>query len=176
MQQIPALLAILACALCGCSFHASASDVSATGNAEAYTSELSDSYTRSFREASSNANTLVLTDEQSHHSTNQEGMRFVLEGDYNIQEFLDLLEVDEERSAGASCKCIGDYRFTLLRNEVELASVTYHHHSHLRRCNGDFVWKGDAVLTEISVTALCAWFASKGCQELMGSVSAETSD
>lgn len=80
----------------------------------------------------------------------------VLDGKSNVTHFVNQLAFEK---LGEPCKCEGDYLFDFYSGEKVLATISYHHSTHLRWPAG---WKGDAYLTEESRDWLANWLADHG--------------
>lgn len=79
-----------------------------------------------------------------------------------IQEFLDLVRVDESES-GLHCMCCGDPTLEFYKGEKLIGTVGVHHGQSIRWVEG--TWDGDGMLTAKSAKAFTAWLAAKGIDE-----------
>lgn len=91
----------------------------------------------------------------------------------NIQSTLELSGVETVRDFASiitfdkidqmPCKCEGDVVFEFFDREKQIATVSYHHSSHLRWWRGS--WKGDAYLTDEAKRTLPIWLKDHGFTE-----------
>ena len=72
-----------------------------------------------------------------------------------LRRLIESVEIDEAES-GWMCFCGGSPWFVFKEGTNELATISYHHNSHLRRKDGP--WPGDGVLTGSSRNKICKWF------------------
>lgn len=84
---------------------------------------------------------------------------YTINGNGKVQEFLERLEVDEDKSGG-HCMCDGDALIVFKKDDETLGKIGFHHGLSLRWHDGE--WAGDAALTAKSSKQLAKWFLDEG--------------
>ena len=90
----------------------------------------------------------------------------VLEGRDRIEAFLETLDFQFSLRALLSfpCRCLGDLAIDFREGDSTLATLTYHHGTHLRWHDGP--WGSDVYLTPDSRTRLDGWLLEQGYDRL----------
>lgn len=81
----------------------------------------------------------------------------IIAGNNKVKEFLSILEITENREV---CDCAGYAFLVFLKDDREIAKLSWHHGFRLRWHDGP--WLGDALLTKEAIVELPKWFDAQG--------------
>lgn len=120
-------------------------------------------FKRSLVAVVSNADRVEVAVQRYTESDDDKSAPFVLKGGDKIKELLNTL--DFQFSLGWShCMCLGDTVFEFYEGDDKLATVTYHHGTHMRWHGGP--WGTDVYLTPNAQVQLASWFKEQGYDRL----------
>ncbi|MEM7234196.1 MAG: hypothetical protein AAF517_18605, partial [Planctomycetota bacterium] len=114
---------------------------------------------RTLASALTAANRVEVSSQEGWHAEDPKPRPFVLDGRDQVEALIETLEFHNSPSWD-SCLCRGDTVFSFYDGEKILATLTYHHGTHLRWQDGS--WIGDTYLTDESQIQFTAWLARQG--------------